>query len=122
MKTCLLILVVPLVLGTGCAAVKPWERGTLADYTMRADRDPSWRRPLRNRSSFSARSRLRRRRRRLRMQLIIEPRTMKIRILSLMCAVALQGRCRWRVRFIPRRSVNRRLPADYRLGGSARCV
>ncbi len=26
--------------GAGCAAVKPWERGTLADQTMRADRDP----------------------------------------------------------------------------------
>lgn len=26
--------------GTGCASVKPWQRGTLADYTMRADRDP----------------------------------------------------------------------------------
>ena len=25
---------------TGCNAVKPWERGTLADYTMRGDRDP----------------------------------------------------------------------------------
>lgn len=27
---------------TGCATVdvKPWERGTLADYTMRPDRDP----------------------------------------------------------------------------------
>jgi hypothetical protein len=27
---------------TGCATVKvqPWERATLADYTMRADRDP----------------------------------------------------------------------------------
>ncbi len=25
---------------TGCSTVKPWERGTLADYTMRADRDP----------------------------------------------------------------------------------
>lgn len=24
----------------GCAAVKPWERGTLADITMRPDRDP----------------------------------------------------------------------------------
>ena len=24
----------------GCANVKPWQRGTLADYTMRADRDP----------------------------------------------------------------------------------
>ena len=25
---------------SGCATVKPWERATLADYTMRADRDP----------------------------------------------------------------------------------
>ena len=25
---------------TGCANVKPWERQTLADYTMRGDRDP----------------------------------------------------------------------------------
>lgn len=25
---------------TGCQHVEPWERGTLADYTMRADRDP----------------------------------------------------------------------------------
>jgi len=25
---------------TGCANVKPWQRGTLADYTMRPDRDP----------------------------------------------------------------------------------
>lgn len=25
---------------TGCAAVQPWQRKTLADYTMRADRDP----------------------------------------------------------------------------------
>jgi hypothetical protein len=25
---------------TGCRHVEPWERGTLADYTMRADRDP----------------------------------------------------------------------------------
>lgn len=24
---------------SGCAAVKPWERGTLGDYTMRPDRD-----------------------------------------------------------------------------------
>ena len=23
----------------GCVNVKPWERGTLADYTMRGDRD-----------------------------------------------------------------------------------
>ena len=25
---------------SGCANVKPWQRGTLADMTMRADRDP----------------------------------------------------------------------------------
>lgn len=25
---------------SGCATVKPWQRGNLADYTMRADRDP----------------------------------------------------------------------------------
>jgi hypothetical protein len=25
---------------TGCANVKPWQRGTLADRTMQADRDP----------------------------------------------------------------------------------
>jgi hypothetical protein len=25
---------------TGCANVKPWQRGTLADVTMRPDRDP----------------------------------------------------------------------------------
>jgi len=25
---------------SGCANVKPWERSTLADYTMRPDRDP----------------------------------------------------------------------------------
>ena len=24
----------------GCENVQPWQRGTLADYTMRADRDP----------------------------------------------------------------------------------
>lgn len=29
-----------LSLFTGCANVKPWERGTLGDYTMRADRHP----------------------------------------------------------------------------------
>lgn len=27
-------------LGGGCSTVKPWQRGTLADYTMRPDRDP----------------------------------------------------------------------------------
>ena len=25
---------------TGCQHVEPWERGTLADYTMQPDRDP----------------------------------------------------------------------------------
>lgn len=29
-----------LLLVNGCANVKPWQRGTLADYTMRPDRDP----------------------------------------------------------------------------------
>jgi hypothetical protein len=33
-------LVVAAVLVGGCTNVKPWERGTLSDYTMRADRDP----------------------------------------------------------------------------------
>jgi hypothetical protein len=28
------------LLGSGCVAVQPWERGTLSDYTMRPDRDP----------------------------------------------------------------------------------
>lgn len=36
---CLFALVLALG-GAGCANVKPWQRGTLADYTMRADRDP----------------------------------------------------------------------------------
>ena len=26
--------------GAGCASVEPWQRGDLADYTMRPDRDP----------------------------------------------------------------------------------
>ena len=29
-----------LVCAGGCTTVKPWQRSTLADYTMRADRDP----------------------------------------------------------------------------------
>ncbi len=32
--------VVLLGLQTGCESVKPWQRKTLADYTMRGDRDP----------------------------------------------------------------------------------
>ena len=37
----LLLLTVVLLEGvTGCANVKPWQRGHLADYTMRGDRDP----------------------------------------------------------------------------------
>lgn len=27
-------------LTSGCAVVQPWERGELAEYTMRPDRDP----------------------------------------------------------------------------------
>ena len=41
MKTPLLLVCAALVMTcAGCANVKPWERGTLSDYTMRADRDP----------------------------------------------------------------------------------
>jgi hypothetical protein len=29
-----------LVCSSGCGTVQPWQRGTLADYTMRPDRDP----------------------------------------------------------------------------------
>lgn len=32
-------ILVPMLTG-GCVNVKPWERGALADYTMRPDRDP----------------------------------------------------------------------------------
>jgi len=32
--------VIALLVNSGCANVKPWQRETLADYTMRADRDP----------------------------------------------------------------------------------
>ena len=28
------------LMGSGCAMVEPYDRGTLADYTMRPDRDP----------------------------------------------------------------------------------
>lgn len=36
----LLLAAALLIAASGCANVKPWQRGTLADYTMRADRDP----------------------------------------------------------------------------------
>jgi hypothetical protein len=39
-KLLLALSLVGLVLGSGCAHVKPWERSALADYTMRGDRDP----------------------------------------------------------------------------------
>jgi hypothetical protein len=34
-----LLSTVLLAIAGGCATVQPWERGTLADYTMRPDRD-----------------------------------------------------------------------------------
>ena len=40
MKTLTLILSLLCLAFSGCAVVKPWERGALADYTMRPDRDP----------------------------------------------------------------------------------
>jgi len=42
MKTKVLLLVglATLLLSAGCANVKPWDRGTLADPIMRSDRDP----------------------------------------------------------------------------------
>ena len=36
----LLVASYALLLLSGCANVKPYQRGTLADYTMRPDRDP----------------------------------------------------------------------------------
>ena len=39
-KAFLLLASALLISVTGCANVKPWQRETLADYTMRADRDP----------------------------------------------------------------------------------
>lgn len=35
-----LLLVALSALTSGCAVVQPWQRGELADYTMRPDRDP----------------------------------------------------------------------------------
>ncbi len=42
MKPKLLLLgaVAALALTSGCTHVNPWERGTTADYTMRADSEP----------------------------------------------------------------------------------
>jgi hypothetical protein len=34
------LLALGLTLATGCGTVKPWQRGTLAEPVMRADRDP----------------------------------------------------------------------------------
>ncbi|MBA4387549.1 MAG: hypothetical protein C0404_06180 [Verrucomicrobia bacterium] len=33
------LIAAPLFLTNGCANVKPWQRGNLADYIMRPDRD-----------------------------------------------------------------------------------
>lgn len=35
-----LLLLALAVLSPGCTVVQPWQRGELADYTMRPDRDP----------------------------------------------------------------------------------
>jgi hypothetical protein len=41
MKTLFLFLLVAgALLSSGCTNVKPWQRGTLSDATMRSDRDP----------------------------------------------------------------------------------
>ncbi|MFH0954453.1 MAG: DUF4266 domain-containing protein [Verrucomicrobiota bacterium] len=42
MKYLLSMVLAALALGllSGCETVKPWQRATLADYTMRPDRDP----------------------------------------------------------------------------------
>ena len=41
LKFCFLLCCLSLLLLTaGCQNVKPWQRGTLADVSMRADRDP----------------------------------------------------------------------------------
>lgn len=40
MKRSLLLATFVALLVSGCAQVKPWQRATLTDYTMRADRDP----------------------------------------------------------------------------------
>jgi hypothetical protein len=38
-KWALVLAGIALLAGSGCANVKPWQRGTLSDYTMRVDRD-----------------------------------------------------------------------------------
>ena len=42
LKKIILLAVLAVIVGsqTGCETVKPWQRKTLADDTMRADRDP----------------------------------------------------------------------------------
>ncbi len=40
--------------GAGCQAVKPWQRGQLADPLIKPDRDP-WASPWRSTSSFHVR-------------------------------------------------------------------
>ncbi len=39
-KLLLLAALAGLSVTSGCTHVNPWERGTMADYTMRADREP----------------------------------------------------------------------------------
>ena len=41
-KKIILLAVLAVIVGsqTGCDTVQPWQRKTLADYTMRGDRDP----------------------------------------------------------------------------------
>ena len=41
-KKLILLAALAFIVGTqtGCESVKPWQRQTLADYTMRGDRDP----------------------------------------------------------------------------------
>ena len=40
LKIIIAVGIAALLFTSGCANVKPWERGTLTDYTMRADRNP----------------------------------------------------------------------------------
>ncbi len=39
-RICLFLGFAALLGVSGCTNVKPWQRATLADYSMRADRDP----------------------------------------------------------------------------------